>query len=113
MGFSLLQGIILFASAFAAGMINSIAGGGTLLTFPTLIWLGLDAKEANATSTVALRPGLVGGPVGFARRPAPPSPPPHLARTRRERGERDEHRRALAGTRRRPVRLPARTGKEP
>jgi uncharacterized membrane protein YfcA len=67
MGFSLLQGVVLFASAFVAGMINSIAGGGTLLTFPTLIWLGLDAKEANATSTVALWPGLVGGLYGFRR----------------------------------------------
>jgi len=67
MGVSLLQGVLLFASAFVAGMINSIAGGGTLLTFPTLIWLGLDAKEANATSTVALWPGLVGGLWGFRR----------------------------------------------
>jgi hypothetical protein len=67
MGFTVLQGVILFASAFVAGMINSIAGGGTLLTFPTLIWLGLDAKEANATSTVALWPGLVGGLFGFRR----------------------------------------------
>ena len=67
MGVSLLQGILLFASAFVAGMINSIAGGGTLLTFPTLIWLGLDAKEANATSTVALWPGLIGGLWGFRR----------------------------------------------
>ncbi|HJR05994.1 MAG TPA: sulfite exporter TauE/SafE family protein [Pyrinomonadaceae bacterium] len=67
MGVFLLQGVILFASAFLAGMINSIAGGGTLLTFPTLIWLGLDAKEANATSTVALWPGLVGGLFGFRR----------------------------------------------
>ncbi len=57
----------MFASAFLAGMINSIAGGGTLLTFPTLIWLGLDAKEANATSTVALWPGLLGGLWGFRR----------------------------------------------
>lgn len=67
MGVSLLQGILLFVSAFVAGMINSIAGGGTLLTFPTLIWLGLDAKEANATSTVALWPGLIGGLWGFRR----------------------------------------------
>lgn len=67
MNFSLLQGVVLFASGFVAGMINSIAGGGTLLTFPTLIWLGLDAKEANATSTVALWPGLVGGLFGFRR----------------------------------------------
>jgi hypothetical protein len=67
MGFTVLQGVILFASAFIAGMINSIAGGGTLLTFPALIWVGLDAKEANATSTVALWPGLVGGLFGFRR----------------------------------------------
>ncbi|HEV2880135.1 MAG TPA: sulfite exporter TauE/SafE family protein [Pyrinomonadaceae bacterium] len=67
MGFTVLQGVILFASAFVAGMINSIAGGGTLLTFPALIWVGLDAKEANATSTVALWPGLVGGLFGFRR----------------------------------------------
>ena len=67
MGISLLQGVLLFASAFVAGMINSIAGGGTLLTFPTLIWLGLDAKEANATSTVALWPGLLGGLWGYRK----------------------------------------------
>ena len=67
MGFSLLQGVLLFAVAFVAGMINSIAGGGTLITFPTLIWLGLDAKEANATSTFALWPGLIGGLYGFRR----------------------------------------------
>jgi len=34
----------MFACAFVAGVINSIAGGGTLITFPVLIWLGLDPK---------------------------------------------------------------------
>ena len=58
---------ILFASAFAAGFVNSIAGGGTLITFPVLIWLGLDPKVANATSTVALWPGLFGGLFGFRK----------------------------------------------
>src|SRR5437667_8861074 len=58
---------IMFACAFAAGVINSIAGGGTLLTFPLLIWLGLDPKVANATSTVALWPGLFGGVFGYRR----------------------------------------------
>jgi uncharacterized membrane protein YfcA len=58
---------ILFASAFAAGAVNSIAGGGTLITFPVLIWLGLDPKVANATSTVALWPGLFGGLFGFRK----------------------------------------------
>src|SRR5213080_2567949 len=57
----------MFLAAFLAGVINSIAGGGTLLTFPVLIWLGLDPKVANATSTVALWPGLFGGVFGYRR----------------------------------------------
>jgi uncharacterized protein len=59
--------LLMLAAAFAAGAINSIAGGGTLLTFPVLIWLGLDAKVANATSTVALWPGLFGGLFGYRK----------------------------------------------
>ena len=62
-----VHGALLFIAAFFAGMVNSIAGGGTLLTFPLLIWLGLDPKVANATSTVALWPGLVGGMLGYRR----------------------------------------------
>ena len=62
-----LHAFILFISAFFAGAINSIAGGGTLLTFPALIWLGLDPKVANATSTVALWPGLFGGLFGYRK----------------------------------------------
>lgn len=57
----------MFTAAFAAGAINSIAGGGTLITFPVLIWLGLDPKVANGTSTVALWPGLFGGLFGYRR----------------------------------------------
>src|SRR4026208_872496 len=57
----------MFSAAFAAGAINSIAGGGTLITFPILIWLGLDPKVANGTSTVALWPGLFGGLFGYRR----------------------------------------------
>ncbi|HEX8144495.1 MAG TPA: sulfite exporter TauE/SafE family protein [Pyrinomonadaceae bacterium] len=64
---SLAHGALMFAAAFVAGGINSIAGGGTLITFPVLLWLGLDAKVANATSTVALWPGLFGGVYGFRR----------------------------------------------
>src|SRR5436190_14844973 len=64
---TLFPWLLMLASAFAAGAINSIAGGGTLLTFPMLIWLGLDAKVANATSTVALWPGLFGGLFGYRR----------------------------------------------
>ena len=61
----LLHGSSAFASAFAAGAINSVAGGGTLVTFPTLIWLGLDSVSANATSTVAIWPGSLGGMWGY------------------------------------------------
>src|SRR2546430_13871272 len=63
----LLHALILLACAFLAGAINSIAGGGTLITFPVLIWLGLDPKVANATCTVALWPGLFGGLFGYRR----------------------------------------------
>jgi uncharacterized membrane protein YfcA len=59
--------LLMIAAAFAAGVINSIAGGGTLITFPVLVWLGLDPKVANATSTVALWPGLFGGLIGYRR----------------------------------------------
>jgi uncharacterized membrane protein YfcA len=63
----LLHGSSAFASAFAAGAINSVAGGGTLLTFPTLIWLGLNSVAANATSTVAIWPGSVGSIFGYRK----------------------------------------------
>ena len=46
-------------AAAGGGFINAIAGGGTLLTFPTLIALGVPPLMANATSTVALWPGLL------------------------------------------------------
>lgn len=59
--------VIVLAAAFAAGAINSVAGGGTLVTFPTLVWLGLPSKIANGTSTVALWPGSVGGMWGYRR----------------------------------------------
>lgn len=61
------QEIVIFAAAFAAGMVNSVAGGGTLLSFPALIWLGRNPIIANTTSTVALWPGSFGGMLGFRR----------------------------------------------
>lgn len=63
----LFPSLAILCAAFAAGAINSIAGGGTLLTFPVLIWLGLDPKVANGTSTVALWPGLFGGLFGYRK----------------------------------------------
>ena len=61
------HGAVAFAAAFFAGVINSIAGGGTLLSFPALIWLGLPAVIANATSTVAIWPASVGAMWGYRR----------------------------------------------
>jgi uncharacterized membrane protein YfcA len=56
-----------FGAAFLAGAVNSVAGGGTLISFPVLIWLGLDSVTANATSTVAIWPGTVGSAWGYRR----------------------------------------------
>jgi uncharacterized membrane protein YfcA len=63
----ILEWILIAASAFAAGMINSVAGGGTLVSFPALVWLGRDAVVANATNAVALWPGSLAGMIGFRR----------------------------------------------
>jgi len=54
----------LVASAAGAGMINAVAGGGTLLTFPTLLAFGTSPVVANATSTLALVLGTSGGMLG-------------------------------------------------
>jgi uncharacterized membrane protein YfcA len=62
-----LQGATAFGAAFLAGAINSVAGGGTLVSFPALIWLGLNSVAANATSTVAIWPGTVGSAWGYRR----------------------------------------------
>jgi uncharacterized protein len=48
-------------AAVAAGTINALAGGGTLITFPTLLALGVPPISANVTNTVALCPGFMGG----------------------------------------------------
>src|SRR5262249_4855535 len=61
------QMLAVFAAGFLAGMINSVAGGGTLLSFPALIWVGVAPIQANVTSTVSLWPGSLGGMLGFRR----------------------------------------------
>jgi uncharacterized membrane protein YfcA len=55
----------LAAAATAAGAINAVAGGGTLLTFPTLLLCGTAPIVANATSTLALVIGTAGSIFGF------------------------------------------------
>ena len=61
--------LLLCVCAFFAGAMNSIAGGGTLLTFPALTNV-LSAALANATSTVALLPGSIAGAIGYRKEKA-------------------------------------------
>ena len=61
---NLLTWILLCASAFFGGAVNSIAGGGTLLTFPSLLAV-LSPVAANATSTMALLPGSLAAGWGY------------------------------------------------
>lgn len=49
---------LLIGAGVSAGLINSVAGGGSFLTFPALVFLGVPSVIANATSTVALFPGV-------------------------------------------------------
>jgi len=60
-----LHYVLLFAAALAAGAINSVAGGGTLLSFPALLAIGVSPVAANATSTVALVPGSLSAYWGY------------------------------------------------
>ena len=51
--------LLLIAAALGAGLMNSVAGGGSFLTFPALVFTGVPSIIANATSTVALCPGVL------------------------------------------------------
>lgn len=61
------EGAVIFGTAFAAGMVNSVAGGGTLISFPALVWLGRNPILANTTNAVALWPGALAGMFGYRR----------------------------------------------
>ncbi len=61
------QTAIILVAGVLAGAINAIAGGGTLISFPALVWLGRDPIIANATNTVAIWPGSLAGAIGFRR----------------------------------------------
>ncbi len=60
-GLSALDLALAALAAIAAGAVNALAGGGTLITFPTLTALGLPAVAANVTNTLAVAPGALGG----------------------------------------------------
>ena len=57
--------LLVVVAAAIGGAINAIAGGGTLVTFPALVGLGIPAIVANATSTVALWPGAIASMYGY------------------------------------------------
>lgn len=63
----MIDWIILICAAFGAGVLNTIAGGGTFLTFPALVFVGLPPVVANATSAIAVLPGYLSGALGFSK----------------------------------------------
>ncbi|MGE0134470.1 MAG: sulfite exporter TauE/SafE family protein [Dehalococcoidia bacterium] len=62
---SIVEVVGLTLAAFAAGAVNAVAGGGSLISFPALVAAGYPAKTANVTNTVALWPGYLGGSYGY------------------------------------------------
>lgn len=62
------QYILLLLAAIIAGTLNAIAGGGSFISFPTLLFLGVPPVPANATNTVALWPGLAASTLAYFKR---------------------------------------------
>jgi uncharacterized membrane protein YfcA len=58
---------LLAVAAFAAGGVNAVAGGGSLISFPALLLAGYAPLTANVTNSTALLPGYLGGSVGYRR----------------------------------------------
>ncbi len=63
---------LLLTAAFIAGALNAVAGGGSFLTLPALVFTGVPPVVANATGTVALLPGYMAGAWGFREDMQPP-----------------------------------------
>jgi uncharacterized protein len=63
--------LLLLTAAFLAGAMNAVAGGGSFLTLPALIYAGVPPVAANATGTVALLPGYASGLYGYRQDVAP------------------------------------------
>ena len=65
LGVDLTHWLVLVVAAFAAGLLNAVAGGGSFLTFPALVFTGVPPIVANATSALAVSPGYAGSTLGF------------------------------------------------
>ncbi len=61
------EAIVIIAAGMAAGTINTIVGSGSLITFPTLLFLGYPPLVANVSNTVGLVPGSLSGSIGYRR----------------------------------------------
>ncbi|HWN73955.1 MAG TPA: sulfite exporter TauE/SafE family protein [Solirubrobacterales bacterium] len=61
----MLELLAVAAAGAAAGAANAIAGAGSLITFPTMVALGLPPLSANVTNTVGIVPGAIGGALGY------------------------------------------------
>ncbi len=73
MGLHFGQAIFLLIAAVIAGVLNALAGGGSFVSFPALLFVRVPAVAANATNTVALWPGLAASTVAYLKRlNAPP-----------------------------------------
>ena len=59
--------ILILVAGFLGGLLNAIAGGGTFITFPALVFIGIPEIAANATSTVAAMPGYLSAAIGFRK----------------------------------------------
>jgi uncharacterized membrane protein YfcA len=61
------SGLGLFLAAAVGGALNSVAGGGSFVAFPALLFAGIAPVPANATNTIALWPGAVASAVAYRR----------------------------------------------
>src|SRR5258708_34855120 len=61
---SLSHSALLLVAGVAAGLVNAIAGGGSLITFPALLAIGLSPKPANFANSVAVCPGYLSSVYG-------------------------------------------------
>ncbi|MBJ7594610.1 MAG: sulfite exporter TauE/SafE family protein [Candidatus Dormibacteraeota bacterium] len=64
---SLRDALLVLAGGLMAGTANTVAGGGSLLTFPLLVAIGLPPLDANVTNTIGITPAALGGLVGMRR----------------------------------------------
>lgn len=64
---TLTEAALVILAGLGAGTINTVVGSGSLVTFPTLLWVGLPPVVANVSNTVGLVPGAVSGAWGYRR----------------------------------------------